>query len=398
MFVLPVVEPWMLDVVLAVILIASLAYGYRSGFVRGIGAILGLVVGAIAGVIVMPLVVSWVPEPQWRTPASLGALVLLVLTGSSIGVSLGERARRTMHRTKLRTVDRMAGSAVNLVASSLVMSVVFTGVASLGIPSLAQPIATSTVLRTIDAATPATVRAFIAEVRSSVLADGIPVIVDAFGAGEQPIPDVATGTPALQAAARSVVRVTGNAIACGQNQSGSGVVISKNRIITNAHVVAGVAEPVIQTLSDGAVTGRIVYFDPVDDLAIIAVDDLVTPQLTLVPTVPAGTDTIVDGYPFGGPFRSHPADVVAVGTLQVADIYGNNPAPRQVYTLAADVQQGESGGALLTEAGAVAGIIFAKGASTANVGYALTMEEVIPVVSQAPALSSPVSSGGCISG
>ncbi len=398
MFVLPVVEPWMLDLVLAVILIASLAYGYRSGFVRGIGAILGLVIGAIAGVIVMPLVVSWVPDQQWRTPASLGALVLLVLTGSSIGVSLGERARRTMHRTKLRTVDRMAGSAVNLVASALVMSVVFTGVASLGIPFLAQPIAASTVLRTIDAATPATVRAFIAEVRASVLADGIPVIVDAFGAGVQPIPDVETGTPALQAAARSVVRVTGNAIACGQNQSGSGVVISTNRIITNAHVVAGVSEPVVQTLNDGAVTGRIVYFDPVDDLAVIAVDGLPTPRLTLVPTVPAGTDTIVDGYPFGGPFRSHAADVVAVGTLQVADIYGKNPAPRQVYTLAADVQQGESGGALLTESGAVAGIIFAKGATTENVGYALAMEEVIPVASQAASLSSPVSSGDCISG
>ncbi|HCC38739.1 MAG TPA: serine protease, partial [Arthrobacter bacterium] len=40
----------------------------------------------------------------------------------------------------------------------------------------------------------------------------------------------------------------------------------------------------------------------------------------------------------------------------------------------------------------VAGVIFAKATSDAEVGFALTMEDLSPVVSQAAGLSSPVSS------
>jgi S1-C subfamily serine protease len=69
-----------------------------------------------------------------------------------------------------------------------------------------------------------------------------------------------------------------------------------------------------------------------------------------------------------------------------------------VYTLAADVEHGESGGPLLSEGGLVAGVVFAKAAETSNVGYALAMEEVQPVIAQAAALSAPVSSGECVGG
>ena len=44
------------------------------------------------------------------------------------------------------------------------------------------------------------------------------------------------------------------------------------------------------------------------------------------------------------------------------------------------------------------GVIFAKSTITENLGYALAMEEVDPVVEQAAALDAPVSSGACISG
>ena len=70
--------------------------------------------------------------------------------------------------------------------------------------------------------------------------------------------------------------------------------------------------------------------------------------------------------------------------------------PRQISTLAANVQQGNSGGPLLTLDGAVAGVIFAKSDTTANVGYALAMEEVLPVIAQAPELTDAVASGDCV--
>ena len=69
-----------------------------------------------------------------------------------------------------------------------------------------------------------------------------------------------------------------------------------------------------------------------------------------------------------------------------------------MYTLAADVQQGNSGGPLLSPTGEIAGLVFAKSATTANVGYAMTMEEISPVLAQAPALTDGVSSGACVRG
>jgi S1-C subfamily serine protease len=68
---------------------------------------------------------------------------------------------------------------------------------------------------------------------------------------------------------------------------------------------------------------------------------------------------------------------------------------RDAYTLAADIEPGNSGGPLLTVDGQVAGVVFAKASTVSNVGYALTMEELSPVAAQAPALTTPVSTGAC---
>lgn len=389
---------WVLDAVLILILLSSVIYGYRTGLARSAAALAGLVLGAFAAVLTVPLVVTWVPAAEWRTAAVLAAVLVLVIGGASLGVSIGNAVRKGLRRTPLRGVDRVLGAGGNLVVTALVIAMAAAGVGSVGVPFLAQPIASSVVLRTIDTATPPAVDAALAQVRSSVLNDGLPVIVDAFGGDPPEIPQVATGTPALQAAALSVVRVTGTAYACGQNQSGSGVVISPGRVITNAHVVAGVTEPVVETPADGARTGRVVYFDPIDDLAVIAVDGLATEALPLGVDLGPGISAVVDGYPFGGPFRSHGAEVVSRGAVQVSDIYGTADAPRDVYTLAADIQEGESGGALLDEAGSVVGIVFARGATTPDVGYALALSEVQPVVARAPTLGAPVAPGDCIPG
>ncbi|MCU1565363.1 MAG: serine protease, partial [Pseudarthrobacter sp.] len=54
------------------------------------------------------------------------------------------------------------------------------------------------------------------------------------------------------------------------------------------------------------------------------------------------------------------------------------------------------GGPLLTTDGQVAGVIFAKATSDAEMGFAITMDDLNPVASQAASLSAPVSSGQCI--
>ncbi|MEO6201114.1 MAG: MarP family serine protease [Cryobacterium sp.] len=388
----------LLDLLLVVLLLSFLVKGYRGGFVRSLGGIAGVVAGAAVAFFLVPLVGTWIPDPEWRTPATLVVALVLVLGGFSTGESIGHAIRSRAHRTKLRGVDRVFGAGLAVVASALVVSMLAFSVGALGVPILSSAIASSTVVRTINTLTPDPLQRFLAQLRSTVVQDGLPRIVEAFTGPTPQIPEVNTGSPALVSAARSVLKITGNASACGQNQSGSGFVVAPGRVVTNAHVVAGVSEPVVESPGGGALRGTVVYFDPVDDLAVIAVDGLAAPPLRLTDNLAPGSKAVADGYPFGGPFDSDPAEVISVDAVSVANIYGQDPRPREVYTLASDVQQGESGGPLLSEAGQVAGVIFAKAANTPNVGYALAMEELRPVATRAPSLSSAVASGHCVRG
>lgn len=390
--------PTFLDVLLVLLLLVFLVYGYRAGLVRSLSGIVGMVAGGIAAFFVVPLLGAWVPSPEWRTPATLAAAIALVLAGLSIGASVGHALRHQVDRIKLRVVDRALGAGLTTVAAALIASMLAFSIGALGVPILTTAIASSTVIRTINALTPTQVRGFLAELRSIAVDEGIPSIVEAFQGPSPEIPNVTTDSPELAAAARSVVRITGNAYSCGQNQSGSGFVVAPGRVVTNAHVVAGVAEPVVEAPGLGALPGRVVYFDPIDDLAIIAVDALTAAPLERDSNLAAGSAAVTSGHPFGGPFDSDAAEVISVGPVNVADIYGSNPTPRRVYTLASDVQEGESGGPLLSESGVLAGVIFAKSATTENIGYALAMEEVEPVAVLAPSLESAVSSGACTTG
>jgi len=387
-----------LDLFLILILFVALVNGYRSGLLRSLTGIVGAVAGGFAAFFLVPIVGDWIPTAEWRTPATIAVAILLVLIGHSLGSSVGGMVGSRKRRSPLGTLNRVLGAGFAAVASALVASMVAFSIGTLGIPFLSPMIASSTVVSGINSLTPDSVKAVMAELRSQAVQQGLPRIVDAFTG---PIPDAAeadTSSPALAVAAASVVRITGTAYACGQSQSGSGFVVSDDRVITNAHVVAGVDQPVVETPAGQALAGKIVYFDSVDDLAIISVPGLNAAPLSVGEDLPAGSGAVADGYPFGGPYVSDPAQVISIGTISVADIYGQDPTPREVYTVASDVQQGESGGPLLSESGLVVGVVFAKASNTDNVGYALALEEVQPVISQASGLSEPVSSGTCVRG
>lgn len=388
-----------LDILLVLLLISAVANGFRSGLIRSLSSIVGLVLGAVAAYLVVPYVGGWVPAPEWRTAATvLTALVLVLLglsLGRSVGHSIGRRARRS---AALGPVDRILGAAFTLVATALAVSMLAFTISSLGVPALSQAIASSGVIRTINQLTPDPVQSWLAQIRSVAVAEGLPLIADVFDGPAPSIPDDTIDNPAVQAATQSVVRITGNAYACGQNQSGSGFVVAPGRIITNAHVVSGVSDPVVEAPNGQALQGTVVYFDPVVDLAVIAVDGLTASPLSLGGNLAPSAVGVAAGYPFGGPFVADPARVIALGPLLLQESSNSNLASRQVYTLASDIQQGESGGPLLSDSGAVVGVVFAKSANTPNVGFALAMDEVNPVAAQAASLHSAVSSGSCVTG
>lgn len=389
-----------LDLAIIAILIAYLVYGYRTGLIRSLAGVLGVVIGGFLAVLLVPLVSALVTDPTLRTFATIATVVILVVGCYYGGAALGSVIQsRTKGRRGLRGVDRAFGAVLTTIIAALVISMLATSISALGIPVASQAIASSSVLRGINDITPTPVQAFLAQIRSATVDQSLPRIAQAFGGtGSTTIPDVNTDTPALNTAAQSVVRITGNAYACGQSQSGSGFVISHDRIITNAHVVAGIAHPVVDVRNGPALASTVVYFDPTGDLAVLAVPDLPLKPLDLGSTASVGTKGVGDGYPYGGPFDSYAAGIDNVGTINVENIYSSASNPREIYSLAASVQEGDSGGPLMTTSGTVVGVIFAKGATTPNVGYAITMKSVAPVAAKASSLTAGVSSGPCVKG
>lgn len=392
------IEVWIFDILLVLLLLSYSSFGYRNGAAYAIGAVIGLVLGAFIAFLLVPVIGNLVSNSTIRVIVVIAIAVSLMAGGHAAGTGIAALIDRSVKLKSLKIANRVLGAIVNFIAAALVISLLASGLASFGIPPVSRTIASSTVLRIIANLTPDPVEAFLAQLRSTVVTDGLPVITEALGGiTEAPLlPDnVDTGSPALAAAAQSVVRITGTAAACSQNQSGSGFVIADDRVVTNAHVVAGITEPVVETPSGQALSASVVYFDPIDDLAVLAVPGLNADPLSLGDTVSRGTTGVIDGYPWGGPFVTSPAEVLSVDTANVNDIYGSSSNPREVYSLATTVNEGDSGGPFLTEDGVVVGVVFARSADTANLGYAMTMAELQPVADQAAGLSEPVAPGRC---
>ncbi|MFQ5557672.1 MAG: trypsin-like peptidase domain-containing protein, partial [Acidimicrobiales bacterium] len=89
----------------------------------------------------------------------------------------------------------------------------------------------------------------------------------------------------------STVRISG--VACGVEHEGSGFAVGDDLVATNAHVLVGVEEPMIDLVDGRRLEAVIVAFDPVADLAVLRV-----PGAGLVPfelgTAADGTlDTLI---------------------------------------------------------------------------------------------------------
>ena len=386
----------MVDVLLAVLLLAALIAGIRQGFFTSIGWLAGLFAGGVAAIWVIPLVTRLVPDATWHSLVAIVTTVLLLALGAAIGGAIGKLVRRGADKLKLKLFERVLGGAVGVVAAALALTLAGTGLASAGIPVVSSAVSSSQILGTIQRLTPAPVASALAQLRSVVIDDTLPGLESLLGGTDTTVPtDVDTDDEALAAAAESVARVTGTAYSCGTTSSGSGFVVAEDRVVTNAHVVAGIDRPVVELPGEAARDGRVVYFDPVDDIAVIAVDVDADPlpldQLTV------GDDAVIQGYPHGGPFQTTAARVSAEGAANVPDIYGGSSSEREIYSLAAEVVPGNSGGPLLTLDGAVAGMVFARDTNQSQVGYAMTTAELLPVIATLDSATSTVSTGSCTS-
>jgi S1-C subfamily serine protease len=188
------------------------------------------------------------------------------------------------------------------------------------------------------------------------------------------------------------IRVAG----CGGTVgAGSGFVVRPGFVVTNAHVVAGFDWLRVRD-QGGEYAATAIQVDPGLDVAVLAVPALRAPALQWadVPVV-RGTVGASLGFPHGQPqLVVLPATVRARLDAVGRDIYGEETVRREILAISAQVEQGDSGGPFVTGDGRVSGVVFA-GDSTGDTGYALTVDEVRPVVEEALTRNQEVGVGAC---
>jgi S1-C subfamily serine protease len=195
----------------------------------------------------------------------------------------------------------------------------------------------------------------------------------------------------VDAVVPSTVKVHG--VACRRIQEGSGFVAGPGLVVTNAHVVAGEGETVVQRSDGTEVRATVVAFDPRRDLAVLSAPDLDRPALPRA-DVEEGALGAVFGHPGGGPLRAAPFSVGRTVNATGTDIYDRERTERKVLILAAGLAPGDSGAALIDPQGRVVGVAFAIAPDKPGVAYALDIEELEPVL--AGDLSHRADTGSCL--
>jgi len=266
--------------------------------------------------------------------------------------------------------------------------------------SLARAVRGSGVLTTIDSGMPDDVRNTFSDLRRLVDENVFPEVFAGLRDGrivDVAAPDVSVvSTPGVQEASASIVKVTGVAPSCGRRVEGTGFVYSPQRVMTNAHVVAGVTEAEVE-IDGRSMTATVVVFDPDRDVAVLYVPDLRRPPLRFQTSPPgqSGDAAVVAGYPQDGPYTLEAARIRNRQSANAPDIYSRGTVRRDFFAIRGQVLPGNSGGPLLSPTGTVYGVVFAAARDDGDTGYVLTANEVsVPAQAGAQA-TSQVSTQGC---
>ena len=387
----------LLDLVLVALVALAAISGFRRGALMQVLAYGGLVVGLVLGAVLAPGIAGLVNGDA----AQAGVAVAVVLGSAGIGNAAGWLAgsyvRAHARRTRFGTADAAGGSVISMIAVALAIWFLGFNLVNGPFPGLAGEIRGSAVVRAIEAAMPRP-PSLLGEVRRFFDRFGFPEVFSGLPpapAGPVRWPSDAQAQEAFSAAQASMVRIVGQA--CGEIQSGSGFVIGPNEVMTNAHVVAGVAVPQVQEQGGGTQPGTVVLFDPEMDLAVLHVGRTPGPTLSLrAAEADRGTGGAVLGFPGGGDLHGERAAIRRPLDAVGKDIYGEHTVVRQVYELQASVQPGDSGGPFVLPDGTVAGIVFAASTTDEEVGYAVSSAAALQDVRDARSVTIPASTGACI--
>lgn len=387
-----------LDWILLVVVLAYAVSGYWQGFISGAFATAGLLLGGLVSVLwLVPWLLGDAGSSVW---VSLGALFVVLLAasfGQAVFQYVGSRIRDTITWQPVRALDAVGGAALSAAAVLVVAWVLGVAVSGSALPGLTAQVRSSAVLAKVDDVMPDAADDALSAFNEVVGSSFFPRYLEPF-APERiievgPPSDKVARDPQVRAAAESVLKIRGEN-SCGRGVEGTGFVYSPGRVMTNAHVVAGVDDPDV-LVGDTEVPARVVHYDPDLDVAVLAVDGLDRPFLRFDKTAESGDDAAVLGYPNDGPYNVQAARIRSEQRLRSPDIYGDGTVVREVFSLRSLVRPGNSGGPLVSTDGEVYGVIFAASVTDPETGYALTSDQVARSAAEGITNDRSVDTGGC---
>ncbi|MFC4460087.1 MarP family serine protease [Pseudonocardia nematodicida] len=395
------------DVVVVILALLAMASGWRHGVAVALLSFLGVLTGAVLGLRLAPLVAAQVESQGAKVLLGIGAVVLLVALGEATGVYLGRFIRDRIHRERVLKVDSTLGAGVQAVAVVIAAWLIALPLASTNIPTLTSGLRDSRVLAGVDEVMPNAARALPAELRQILDDSGFPDVVSPFtrtpvAVVDAPNPELAQD-PVVNEVRDRVLKVRGRAPSCRRALEGTAFVVAPQRVMTNAHVVAGTSSTTVEVTTAAGrsrqLDATVIYYDAEVDVAVLDVPALEEEPLRFSPD-PArvGDDVIILGYPLDGPYTVTPGKVRERIRLRGPDIYDQGSVLRDVYTVRAVVRSGNSGGPMITPDGRVVGVVFGAALDDAETGFVLTAEQVSAALNVAAAGgAAPVDTGSCAS-
>ncbi len=195
-----------------------------------------------------------------------------------------------------------------------------------------------------------------------------------------------------QAVEPGVVDVTANLRYLQETAKGTGFVIdaAAGLILTNNHVIDGATSVTVTPVTSGrSYPARILGYDSADDVALLQVRGI--PRLKAVgigssarvrvgtPVLAIGNEGGQGGSPTVAPGVISNLDRTIVATDQSSDL---NETLHGMMQTSADIRPGDSGGPLAGADGRVIGIDTAAGGNTVYSGYAIPIDQAMPIARQ----------------
>lgn len=150
---------------------------------------------------------------------------------------------------------------------------------------------------------------------------------------------------------------------------GSGFAIGKNCIVTNAHVIENVKDVSVVTYGDAEYHASVYDINHDEDIAVLIVENATFPYLSVsdLSTMKTGDDVYAIGAPKGMAYT-----LTKGGVSAKERIIGN----QSYIQIDAPINEGNSGGPLLNDAGEVLGMNTLKMSDSEGLGLAIPMTRI----------------------